>query len=580
MPIVALAGNPNTGKTTLFNALTGENRTTGNWPGVTTEKREGRIFSGGAEYTLIDLPGTYSMNSLTREERITEDFLKNGGADVIINVVNPKFLARELYFTYRLFELSTPIILAVNMLDEAEKGAFSLNTHLLSEALGIPVVSVSGKTGKGLDALTKLLNSPAAPPIPTARTDEEIRTDIRSALAKALYSVSAADVFSKTHRLDKWLLGKYTAFPLLLLIMLLIFFFAFGPPGTLLTALIDRFFTSMMSLSAPALRLAPDWAYALMTDGVLTGVFSVLVFLPQVTVLYFLISFIEESGYMARAAFITDRLLRKIGLSGRSMIPMLMGLGCTTGAISSTRGIDSEKDRKMTVMLTPFLSCGAKMPIYAMVASEFFAGYAPLVIFSLYVLGFLVLSCVGAALNRFLFHSESDTFFLELPPCSLPDAREIFTKSLRRIGEFARRAGTVIVLTSAGAWFLSYYTPALVPAQSPNASLLSEAGRRLSFQFEPLGFGSWQAVSALLSGAFAKESILSALRILAPEGGALGSAKSAYSFLVFILLSPPCASALAAIRREIKSLRLFFGMLALEILLAFSFSYLVMLCPF
>ena len=578
MHVIALAGNPNCGKTTLFNRTTGEKAAVGNWPGVTVQKREGFLSLAVGKTKVIDLPGTYSLTPCCPEEAVTLSYLKRNEASLLINVVNPAFLRRELFLTLELLALKTPLICAVNMADEMEKNNILLDFDRLSEALGVRVVPISAKTGEGISELTEAANeilegnavlSKKAKPAPSHEAVAEI-------LRFCGYLAPENSVFAFTRKADRLLLGKYTAFPFLFLVMACMFFFAFGAPGRFFTVLVDSVFSLFLSAAQPVFASLPAWTDSLLREGVFTGAFSVLSFLPQVAILYFFTVFIEESGYMARAAFLTDRLFRKIGLSGRSVIPMIMGLGCTTTAVAASRGIDSERDRKMTVMLTPFVSCGAKLPVYALIASECFGALAPAAIMGVYLTGFTVLAASGALLNRVLHKNAPSVFILELPPYRLPKPETILKRSLLRISEFARRVGTVILLTCALSWFLTYFTPSLTPAETADASLLACAAKTVSPLFRPLGFGSWQAVSALLSGVFAKESILSSLRIFAP--GALDSLftpSGAYAYLIFILLSPPCVSALISIRRELESRRLTFFTILMQFSVAYASAMLV-----
>lgn len=578
MPVIALIGNPNCGKTTLFNALAGASAATGNWPGVTIEKREGSMQAGGMRVTVVDLPGAYSLTPYTAEEAVTRDFLAAGNADLIVNVLNPMFLSRELYLTLELTALDKPVICVLNKADEMEQNDVSVNPVRLGDALGAPVVCVSAKKSTGLDDLAgqiaKLLSEPH-PPVHAA-SYASMHTRIQEILTECGYSVPDNRHFRLTDRLDRIMLGKYTAFPFLLIVMAFLFYTAFGTPGRLLTYAADRIFQGLASIAGPLLKALPVWMDSLVRNGIFTGAFSVLAFLPQVAVLYFFTAFVEESGYMARAAFITDKLFRKIGLSGRSAIYMIMGLGCTTTAITAARGLDSERDRKMTIMLTPFISCGAKMPVYALIASECYGRLAPFAVMGVYITGFLALSVSGAILNRLLNRKIPSDFLLELPPYRMPQAGEILKRSLAHISEFAKRAGTVIVLASTASWFLTYYSPSLTPAVNEEASILACAAKSVSSLFRPLGFGSWQAVSALLSGIFAKESIIATLRILSPDSvSMLFRGHNAFSYLVFISLSPPCVCALSGIRRELGTAKLFLITVFMQLLWAIAAAMLI-----
>ena len=580
--VAALAGNPNCGKTSLFNALTGSHQYVGNWPGVTVEKREAHFTIDELDVTLIDLPGTYSLTPYSVEERVTRDFLINQKANIVVNVVDAMNLERGLYLTLSLLAQGLCVIVAVNMMDELRREGGSFNRARLSEALSCPVIPLSAKERTGFDELFSEIYAKAWNPnsfvpneIPTDENNEDaIYARISRILKNANYKKRKAGKKSRTDQIDRVLIGRYTAFPFLICVMLAAFFIAFGAPGKALTALAARIFRIIPLSAAPFLAPLPAWIQSLVMDGILSGAGSVISFLPQVLILYFIMSVIEDSGYMARAAFVTDRLLRGLGLTGRSVIPLIMGFGCTTTAAATARSVENDRDRKMTAMLLPCMSCGAKLPVYSLIAAAFFPGREAPVLLSLYGIGILFLAIEGQFLNRFVFRADDAPFLLELPEYRVPLPSSIARRLGQRARDFVRRAGSVIVLMSAIFWFFRYFSPGLTRAEDLRASIAAQFGLKISPFFAPFGFGSWQAVCALFSGLVAKESILSALQVifLAPDAQTLlcclpkafSGAAGAYAYLVFILLTPPCVSAVNAIWREVRSKRLVFIMLAIE----------------
>ncbi len=623
---VALAGNPNCGKTTLFNALTGMDQHVGNWPGVTVEKREAPWKNGKGNVQIVDLPGIYSLNAFSVEERVARDFVDGGGADVILNVADAACLERSLYLTLQLIERGARVLLVLNMIDAAERQGLRIDTTALSRELGVPVAAVSARTGRGIAeleaTLEKMLDGKetVCPPdrlvsryepnmrrvlsglaresggfgnasaliagdMPrTARQQSAIEgleraagCDAFTALAKARYdfierALAASCKVPEVRRsagatADRLALHPLLAWPVFALIMAAIFFLTFGPPGAALRGLME----SVIALaSAGARRImtaldSPAWANSLVVDGVIAGVGGVLAFLPQVLMLFMCMTVLEESGYMARAAFITDRLLRALGLSGRAFMPLLMGLGCTATAATAARAVDNERERRLTVMLTPFMSCGAKLPVYALIASAFFPGGAMAVVGVLYIMGISVMLVCGGILSRTLFRTGDAPFMLELGEYRLPTLKAVARRMAQRAGDFMARAGTLIFAMSVLIWLLTYFTPAFAPARSVADSLLGTFGGALSRIFAPLGFGNAALCAALAAGLAAKEAIISTLQVVmgAPDAAALGAllpgmldAPSAMAFMVFILLYTPCVSALATMRRELGSGRL------------------------
>ena len=639
--VFALVGNQNSGKTTLFNRLTGASQHVGNWPGVTVERKTGALLSayraGREAAEIVDLPGIYSLSPYTPEEVIARDYIALKRPDAVINIVDATNLERNLYLTLQLRELGAPVVVALNMMDEARRRGDLLDIAGLAAALGTAVYPICARNGEGVAALmrgalqaarektppqARRLFSPAlekalgeiqeliaaqtsARGLPAryaaekllegdARTEAqlELNAAARQAVAEAakraerrLGQEGAALLANGryaflestltrllrrggenglTQRLDALTLHRVLALPLFFLLLFAVFFLAFGPPGAAaaqgFSALVEAAL-SQAALGLARLPLAP-WVQALLTEGVLSGVGGVLSFLPTLLLLFLLLSLLEDSGYMARAAFLMDRPLRRLGLSGASLIPLLMGFGCTVPAALSARILPSSRDRRLTVLLTPFISCGAKAPVYALFAQAFFPGRGLFLLCGLYGLGVLLGAAAAWILNRTAFRGEAAPFLMELPVYRLPSLRSVG----RQLAEdFFRRAFGVILAASVFIWLLQRYTPALAPAQTLEESLLGRAGALLAPLFTPLGFGAAGPVTALLSGLLAKESIVSTLSVLARrEGGALAAALGGYfsspaaalSFLVFVLLYPPCAAACAAMRRELGKKRL------------------------
>lgn len=636
---VALAGNPNCGKTTLFNALTGMDQHVGNWPGVTVEKREAPWKNGEGDVRIVDLPGIYSLNAFSVEERVARDFVDDAEADVILNVADAACLERSLYLTLQLIERGARVLLVLNMIDAAEKQGLRIDTAALSRELGAPVAAVSARTGRGiaeLEAELRKMLAGKARHDASARLVGRYEPDVRrlmiglageaggfgkaaaliagdmprsarqqaaiegveraagcdafTALAKARYefierALAAACRAPEARRsadaaADRLALHPLLAWPMFMLIIAAIFFLTFGPPGAALRGIMERV-TALVSDGAQRIMSAldsPEWAGSLVVDGVVAGVGGVLTFLPQVLTLFMCMTVLEESGYMARAAFITDRLLRALGLSGRAFMPMLMGLGCTATAATAARAVDNERERRLTVMLTPFMSCGAKLPVYALIASAFFPHKTVAVVGFMYILGAGVMLVCGGMLSRTLFRTGDAPFMLELGEYRMPMLKAVARRMAQRAGDFMARAGTLIFAMSVFIWLLTYFTPALAPARSVADSLLGTFGGALSGIFEPLGFGNAALCGALAAGLAAKEAIISTLQVAmgTPDAAALSTllpemldAPSAMAFLTFILLYTPCVSALATMRRELGSDRL----LAISVVMQLGTAY-------
>ena len=638
--LVALAGNQNCGKTTLFNALTGSNQHVGNFPGVTVEKKEGKV-RGHEEIRIVDLPGIYSLSPYTSEEIVTRDFILNEQPDVILNIVDATNIERNLYLSLQLMELEKPMVIALNMMDEVNRSGNHVDVEQLSERLKVRVVPISASRRDGIDDLVAAVSAAAADEakfdldfcsgaihraihsiahiiedhaqqagIPkrfaatklvdgdepmqrllnlhesdlniiehiVKQMEEELGTDREAALADMRYSYIeslVAQCVSRHHetreqqrseKLDRWLTHKYLGIPIFLCIMLLIFYLTFVPIGGTLQGLLESgidMFVSWLDVQMEAWQVS-SWLHSLVIDGICAGVGSVLSFLPLIVVLFFFLSLLEDSGYMARVAYIMDKALRKIGLSGKSFVPMLIGFGCSVPAIMSTRTLSSERDRKMTIILTPFMSCSAKLPIYGMITAAFFPQHAAVVMLGVYLIGILVAILCGLLFKQTLFKGNPVPFVMELPAYRIPDARSVLMHMWEKAKDFLHRAFTIIFAATIIIWFLQSYGFSFHAVSDASASMLAVIGEKIAWIFEPLGFADWRASSALITGITAKESVVSTLSILTGASTDAGLSSvlqtmftplSAFAFLCFTVLYMPCVAAFAATKRELGTLK-------------------------
>lgn len=566
---LALAGNPNSGKTTLFNALTGSRQYVGNWPGVTVEKKEGPLRQAPGAL-LVDLPGVYSLAPWSPEERAARDYLYNERPDAIINIVDGTALERSLYLTTQLLELNIPLVLAVNMMDEVEKSGLTIDLEALGARLGCRVVAISALTKRGLSALVATALSAAREKRPAARPDlgagAAARYDFIAEILRGCLGRSRRERTSVTERIDRIVTQRFLALPIFFLIMFLVYYLSVSSLGVLLTRWTVNTLFGEGLLGPPVRALlvrwdAQPWLTALLVNGVLGGVGAVLGFLPQMLVLFFCLALLEAGGYMARVAFIMDRIFRQFGLSGKSFIPILVGTGCSVPGILASRAIENPMERKITVITTSFIPCGAKLPMIALFSGALFGGVwwvAPLAYFT----GAAAILCSGIILKKSrLFRGEPSPFIMELPPYRLPSLPSLLRIVWDRGWSFVRRAGTLILLSSVLVWFLSSMglnagQLALTPMED---SLLAALGRALAPFFRPLGWAGWQAAAATVTGLAAKENVVSTLGILLgdtasplPLAGYFSTA-SGWSFVLFNLLCAPCMAAVAAIRRELGS---------------------------
>ena len=632
----ALAGNQNCGKTTLFNQLTGSNQHVGNFPGVTVDRKSGAI-KDHPETEVTDLPGIYSMSPYSSEEIVTRQFIIGEKPTGIINIVDATNIERNLYLTMQLMELDTPMVLALNMMDEVRGNGGTVRINKMEAMLGIPVVPISAAKNEGVDELVdhalhvaKYQERPgrmdfcseddhggavhrcihgiihliedhakaAGIPVRFAATklvegdqriEEALKLDqnekemiehiivqmeqergldraaaiadmrfsfIQELVAKTVVKPHESKEQLRSNRIDKFLTGKYTAIPAFIAIMGLVFFLTFNVIGLFFQNLMETGINALTGIVDTALT---NWnvnaaVHSLLIDGVFTGVGSVLSFLPIIVVLFFFLSMLEDTGYMARVAFVMDKLLRRIGLSGRSIVPMLIGFGCTVPGVMASRTLPSERDRKMTILLTPFMSCSAKLPIYSLFAAAFFPQYAGLVMVLLYFTGIAVGVLAALLLKSTVFKGEAVPFVMELPNYRLPGLKNVVQLLWEKARDFLQRAFTVIFVATIIIWFLQSFDLRLSLTADPQQSILAWLASGIAPLFAPLGFADWRVSTALITGFMAKESVVSTLTILYGSSAAFAAALSpaaAAPLLVFCLLYTPCIAAVASVKREL-----------------------------
>jgi len=637
----ALVGNPNCGKTTLFNEITGSTQYVGNWPGVTIEKKEGKARKLEEDVRIIDLPGIYSLSPYSMEEIIARDYLMDERPDVLINIVDATNIERNLYLTTQVIELGVPVVVALNMMDAIEARGDVIDVEGLQRALGVPVVPTAASKGRGVkelmdkalevakkaskpavftydEAVEKVLSkvqeqcaaalaeqryNPRWVALKILEGDEKAReklklpeslfdsirplqeqleadydNDMETIIADNRYRViahmvkqsvkkkSASGELTLSDKIDKIVTNKFLAIPLFLLIMFGLFQLTFGAIGSFTVDFVDVLINENLAGAVSDWLTnagAADWLHSLIVDGIIGGMGSMLVFVPQIMILFFFLSILEDSGYMARAAFVMDRLLRKLGLTGKSFIPMLMGFGCSVPAVMSARTLENEKDRRLTIILTPFMSCGARLPVYAIFAAAFFAKNQGMVIFSIYLLGILIAILSGIVLKKTLFKGEAAPFVMELPPYRLPTFKGLMIHMWDRAKGFIKKAGTIIFSAAVLIWVLQSFSFSLQMVEDPSESIMGAIGAAIAPFFAPLGFGDWRSSVALLTGFVAKEVVVSTLGILHGVGEeaaqlipALQSAftpLTAYAYMAFTLLYLPCIAAFATIKREMNS---------------------------
>ena len=664
---IALVGNPNCGKTTLFNQLTGSSQHVGNWPGVTVEKKEGSLKFRNVNIDVLDLPGIYSLSPYSSEEVITRNSLIDDNPDVIINIVDATILERNLYLTTQLLELQKPMIIAFNMTDVIEKKGDIIDYNAFRTELNVPIVPRSANKGIGIKELldlavrcaeskskvsrkniyddkiekviSKIENELAAEPnfykmksninlrwlaIKIFENDELVikkiklpknlsknidlyrkmlsipeHVDEQMVIAdqryKYIYALCKSAIKRKhppeyitlTDRIDKIVTNKFLAVPIFALIMIFIFYITFGPIGSFFRIQFEFFIKDVFGgfiLNLLTNLGAAEWSKSLIVGGIIEGVGSVISFLPQVMILFTLLSILEDSGYMARAAFITDKLLRKVGLSGRAFVPLLMGFGCTVPAVLGTRILEKENDKKLTILMIPFMSCSAKMPVYAMFIAALFKEHQVLAISSIYLLGILVAIFTAMVFKKPVLKGETASFIMELPEYRLPTFKNLCLHVGERVKDFIVKAGTILVAATIIIWFLQSFNLNFQMVADRSQSILASIGMGIAPIFSLCGFGDWRAAVSLLSGLIAKESVVSTMAVLYGTGGLDGISHviseqfttiSAYAFMVFVLLYTPCIAALSAIHKELKSTKWTIIAIGYQLILAWVASVLV-----
>lgn len=578
MITAALLGNPNVGKTSLYNLMTGSNQYVGNWAGVTVDANVGYF---GHNVKIVDLPGIYAMDTYSNEEKVSKDFLINGNVDVILNIVDASNLDRNLYLTMELKQFKKPIVLILNMVDVAEKKGMKIDYVALEKELNVTVVPIVASKGKGIDKLKQLLSgSNFLGNIDENdyhfKNEKDTYNYIESLLSKCVV-YPKEQVVTVTEKIDKVVLNKFLAYPIFFIIMFLIFKFTFSWVGNPLSDFLRNVLNNdIVPVIKNVLSGTSPWFESLIVDGIIAGVGSVIVFLPVILALFLGISFLEDSGYMARAAVIMDKLMRKMGLSGKAFIPLIVGFGCSVPGIMSTRTLESEKDRKLTALLVPLMSCNARLPVYVLFASVFFRGNETLVIFSLYGLGIIIAFIIGILFKDVLFKNQDEPFLIELPGYKLPEIKNLLIHTWDKGKGFLKKAGTIIFSVSVIVWILSNFN--FKGMTDINNSFLYYIGRFISPVFKPLGFGTWQNSVALLSGLMAKEVIVGTLGVL--YGGNLSAVLpkmftpvSAMAFLVFILLYTPCISVIATMKKEYGRKMMIFS-IVYQVVLAWIVSFL------
>ena len=676
---IALAGNPNCGKTTLFNEITGSKQHVGNWPGVTVEKKEGK-YKKDKGMTIVDLPGIYSLSPYSAEEIVARNYIVEEKPDVLINIIDGTNIERNMYLTLQILETGIPTVVALNMMDEVESSGTKIDIDKISKALGVKVIPIVARNGKNIDLLMnevkkvskeknkelniyskdvedfladilsqisdndnhsqnvnprwrsiKLLEED---PIESEKLSSDMKNKIDPIVSKANEKLNGdaegeiadqrykfiSNVVSKSvqkqvkkdgtrvettsDKIDKVLTNRIIAIPAFLAIMYGLFKITFGEGplgiGVWLQTIVGDFWDGPLTetiLTSLQNMGASEWALSLVGDGILAGLGGVISFLPQILVLFLLMSILEDSGYMARVAFVMDKLFRRFGLSGKSFIPLLMGFGCSVPAVMASRTLENERDRKITIAITPFMSCGAKLPIYLMFAATLFAtSNQTLVVYSIYMLGLVVAVISALILSKLVFKGEASNFIMELPQYRIPTLKSVFIHAWEKVKGFAIKAGTIILGSTILIWFLSNFN--LGGMCEMEDSILATIGRSIQWIFAPLGFGHWKASVAVVTGWIAKENIVSTFGVLYGASDAIAEAAmegsaaipgvaaaftkaSAFSYMAFNLLCMPCFAAVGAIKKEMGNWKDTLKTIGFQMLVAWIVAFIVyIICGF
>ncbi|TFZ39214.1 ferrous iron transport protein B [Soehngenia longivitae] len=627
MHTIALVGNPNSGKTTLFNAITGSTQHVGNWPGVTVEKKEGFFTYNNEKYSLVDLPGTYTLGAFSEDEIVARDFVLKGNPEVVINVIDATNIKRNLYLTVQLLEMGANVVLALNMMDEAKAKEINIDINKLSDRLNVPIVETSASKKIGIDELLrvtvesisrkansldisygeeideeiknieKLLENKDFPypkrwlAIKILENDKDIvslvssDSEIKNYLERLkeedkIYELEIVDkrydyinsitkglikepenIPTTTDKVDRVLTNYIFGIPIFALIMALVFQLTFKIGQDFLGGYVETFIGFIASSVENLLVSinAPDLLVSFVSEGFFGGVGAVLVFVPLIVVLYFFLAILEDTGYMARAAYVMDSLMRKVGLQGKSFISMVVGFGCNVPGIMSTRTLDNKKDRMIAILINPFMSCGARLPVYMVFIGAFFPNNGGLVLFLIYALGIAMALIMAKVFSKTLFKGEETHFIMELPPYRLPSMNSVFRDMWEKVWGFLKRAGTVIFLVVTILWVLSMLPAGVEPYSKE--SLLGRIGSLLAPIFSPAGFGTWQASVSLFAGIAAKEAIVGTLGMLYSPLELTEALRmnfttlSAISYMVMVLLYTPCAATIATVKRETNSVK-------------------------
>jgi len=549
---VAMVGNPNVGKTALLNALTGGSFEIGNFPGTTVEKKEGRARIKGVEINFVDLPGIYSLEAYSLDEKIARDYLVNERPDVVLNVIDASNLERNLYLTLQVCKLNIPMVIALNMVDEARKRGIDVNSRKLQEIIDVPVIETVAVEKKGIEKLKAALFNPSICGVEVKNRQKLAEQIVEQVVRKREPSIcldALDDVFTDP------LLG----IPIFFSVMWMLFRFTYDVASPLVNTIDLAFNITIDTIGSQSIIAS------LLSHGVIKGVGSVLVFVPNIAFLFIALAFMELSGYMARAAFIMDRTMSRFGLNGRAVIPLIMGFGCNVPAIMATRAIDDWKVRLTTVLINPFMSCSARLPIYILFAGTFFPSMASAAIMSLYLLGVVLALISASLLRRFVFRGEAE-FIMEMPPYRIPKLSAIARLTWSRVKHFLEKAGTVILVMSMVIWFLTSY-----PSSNIESSYAGILGRAIQPLFAPMHW-SWELVVALIMGFVAKEVVVETIGITVGNLANLITPSQAFGFMVFSLLYMPCLATLAVIRSETGSWKWTTLAIAYSFMVAYTIS--------